>query len=86
MTVRLYSEEELHELRVAPKRVTNPGSRWSEKPSGAPVHRQRSFKATGEEAVGTRFDIYQRQNLQDEADFSSGIALVSVDGSRLTLA
>lgn len=85
MAVRLYSEEELDELRESPKRVTNPGSRWSEKPSGAPVHRQRSFKATGD-AAGTRFDIYQRQNLDDEADFSSGIALVSVDGSRLTLA
>ncbi len=86
MTARLYSEEELNALRLAPKRVTNPGSRWSEKPSGAPVHRQRSFKATGEGAAGTRFDLYQRQNLLDEADFSSGIALVSVDGARLTLA
>lgn len=86
MTVRLYSEEELDELRVSPKRLSNPGSRWTEKPTEAPVHRQRSFKATGEDAAGTRFDIYQRQNLLDEADFSSGIALVSVDGSRLTLA
>lgn len=58
MTVRLHTEEELNELRESPKRVTNPGSRWSEKPSGAPVHRQRSFKATGEDAAGTRFDIY----------------------------
>lgn len=86
MTVRLYSEEELDRLRVSPKRVTNPGSRWSDKPSGTPIHRQRSFKATGEDAARSRFDIYQRQSLQDEADFSSGIALVSVDGSRLTLA
>ena len=37
-------------------------------------------------SAGTRFDIYQRQNLDDEADFASGIALVAVDGSRLTLA
>ncbi len=39
MTVRLYSEEEFDELRGAPKRVTDPGSRWSEKPSSVKTDR-----------------------------------------------
>ena len=68
------------------KRVTNPGARWSEKPIGAPVHRQRSFKAIAEDGNESRFEIYQRQNLLDDDDFSCGIAHVSLDGSRLTLA
>ena len=52
----------------------------------APVHRQRSFKAVAEEGEEARFEIYQRQSLLDDDDFSCGIAHVSLDGSRLTLA
>ena len=66
--------------------MTNPGSRWTEKPAGAPAHRQRSFKAVGEDKAESRFEIYQRQNLLDDEDFSCGIAHVGLDGSRLTLA
>ena len=86
MTAHLYSTEELDLLRAVRKQVTNPGSRWSEKPTGAPVHRQRSFKAVAEDGEESRFEIYQRQNLFDDEDFSCGIAHVSLDGSRLTLA
>ncbi len=86
MTIRLYSDGEIESFRVIRKRVTNPGSRWSEKPVRAPVHRQRSFKVVGERQGEPRFEIYQRQNLRDDADFSCGIAHVSLDGSRLTLA
>ena len=86
MTIRLYTDEELDSLRAMPKQVVNPGSRWSNKPARAPVHRQRSFQALGEGGQESRFEIYQRQNMQDDADFSCGIALVSLDGSRLTLA
>lgn len=86
MTIHLYTDEELDLLRAMRKQVTNPGARWSEKPSGAPVHRQRSFKARGEDDRESRFEVYQRQNIRDSADFSCGIAHVSLDGSRLTLA
>ena len=87
MTIRLYNEEELNALRSMPKRVTNPNARWLDKPTGAPVHRQRSFKAHGEaDQEDPRFEIYQRQNLRDVEDFSCGIAYVPLGGSRLTLA
>ena len=86
MPNRLYTEEELDTLRAMPKRIDNPGSRWSEKPSGAPAHRQRSFKAHGKDGAQGIFEIYQRQNTQDEVDFSCGIVHVALDGSRLTLA
>lgn len=86
MTIRLYTDEGLDLLRTMRKQVTNPGARWSEKPAGAPVHRQRSFEARGEGDGDSRFEVYQRQNIRDGADFSCGIAHVSLDGSRLTLA
>ena len=83
---RLYTDEELDALRTMPKRIDNPRSRWSEKPAGAPSHRQRSFKARGGGDEQSVFEIYQRQNIQDDADFSCGIVHVALDGSRLTLA
>ncbi len=86
MTRRLYSDEDLESFRTVRKRVINPGSHWSEKPARAPVHRQRSFKVVSEPDDELRFEIYQRQSMQDDLDFSCGIAHVSLDGSRLTLA
>ena len=86
MTTRLRTDDELELLRAMRKRVTNPGARWSDKPTGAPVHRQRSFKVRGEDDRESRFEVYQRQNIRDVAHFSCGIAHVSLDGSRLTLA
>ena len=95
MTIKLYTDEELKELRDTRKRVTNPGARWLDKPTHKPGHRQRSFKASSEgdetPVVGDgeqvhRFDIYQRQNIQDNQDFSCGIAFLPPGGSRLTLA
>ena len=86
MPNRLYTEEELDALRIMPKQIDNPGSRWSKKPVGAPSHRQRSFKARGGGDEQFIFEIYQRQNIQDDADFSCGIVHVALDGSRLTLA
>ena len=83
---RLYTDAELDALRTMPKRVDNPRSLWSEKPSGAPSHRQRSFKARGGGDEQAIFEIYQRENIQDDADFSCGIVHVTLDGSRLTLA
>ena len=69
-----------------PKRIDNPRSRWSEKPVGAPAHRQRSFKVHGEDGEKSIFETYQRQNIQDDVDFSCGIVHAALDGSRLTLA
>lgn len=68
------------------KRVSNSNSRWLEKPTVAPVHKQRSFKALGEGGEEFRFEIYQREGLLDFSDFSCGIVYVALDGSRLTLA
>lgn len=85
MALREYTDSELEELRTVPKRVSNPDVRWTKKPRIAPVHRQRSFRAVGEDA-GLHFEIYQRQNLSDPADYSCGIALVPLGGARLTLA
>ncbi len=86
LTIKLYTEEELEGLRRRPKRVTNPSARWLEKPTGKPAHRQRSFKASSEQDENLRFEVYQRQNIQDGQDFSCGIAYLPPGGSRLTLA
>lgn len=88
MTIRIYSDEMLAALRSMKKEAVGRWSRWLEKPTGRPVHRQRSFKikAIVEESQEYRFEIYERQNLRDGGDFSCGIAHVSFDGFRLTLA
>ena len=86
MVQRLYTDEELVQLRSMRKRVSNPNPRWLEKPTRAPVHKQRSFKAVGEGGEERRFEIYQREGLLDRSDFSCGIVYVALDGARLTLA
>ena len=69
------------------KRVTNPRAQWLEKPTCKPVHRQRSFKVSSEQVEPVRrFEIYQRQNIRDDRDFSCGIAYLPHGVSRLTLA
>ena len=87
MTVRrVLTEDQLHELRATPKRVTNPRAQWVNKPRQTPIHRQRSFQLSSEAEEDHRFEIYQRENLHDAEDFSTGIAAVFPDGTRLTLA
>lgn len=86
MNVRLYKKAELEGLRAMPKRVTNPGARWSDKPKARPEHRQRNFQAVGGSDGDIRFSIYQRQNLADESDFSCGVAYHPRGGPSLTLA
>ena len=81
MNTKLYSDDELDQLRAMPKRVTNPGARWVNKPG----HRQRNFKVDGLEGEPSRFEVYQRQNEADENDFSCGIAYMPPGGRRLTL-
>ena len=76
----LMSNDELDGLRSALKRVTNPGARWREKPGR---HRQRNFTAEAED--GAVYRIYLRQNLDDDQDFSCGLALVRRGGKPLSL-
>ena len=82
MNSKLYSDQDLEDLRRMPKRVTNPGARWSEKPG----HKQRNLQAVGEQGHDANFVVYLSQNLRDERDFSCGIAYIPKGGRRLTLA
>ena len=86
MTIKPYTAEELDKLRSMPKQVRNPGARWSEKPKVRPCHRQRNFEVLGEHDERVRFEIYQRQNLEDEQDFSCGIRYLPDSAEPLTLA
>jgi len=76
------TEAELDALRSMPKRVTNPGARWSDKPG----HKQRNFQVRGGDDDGEGFGIYQRQNLNDRYDFSCGIRYLPPGGKNLSLA
>ena len=86
MNIQFYTEDELESFRSMPKKVTNPRAKWAKKPAKMPVHSQRSFKAVCTDNEQRRFEFYQRQNLLDQSDYSCGIAYISLDGSRLTLA
>lgn len=88
MTANIYSNETLAELRSVEKLALGRPSRWLRKPRVVPVHRQRSHRvrAISEGGKEYRFEIYERQSLREVDDFSCGIAYVSLDGSRLTLA
>ena len=86
MSIRIYTKTELEGFRAMPKRVTNLGARWSDKPKARPAHRQRNFQAVGGSDGDIRFSVYQRQNLADESDFSCGIAYLPRGGPPLTLA
>lgn len=86
MVAKLYTEAELDALRSMSKRITNPRARWLEKPKARPAHRQRSFQVSGEDDEETRFLVYQRQNLDDEQDFSCGISYLPRGAQPLTLA
>lgn len=80
MPDRLLSNDDLKDLWSASKRVRNPGARWLEKPGR---HRQRNFTAEGES--GEVYRIYLRENLDDDQDFSCGLALVQRGGKPLSL-
>ncbi len=69
-----------------PKRVTNPGARWVDKPKLRPVHSQRIFQAEGLPDKEAGFSVYQRQNLDDLSDFSCGISYHPPGAPSLTLA
>ena len=85
MNTRLYTDQELLNLKSMRKGVANPGARWIEKPKKRPSHRQRNFQASTLDE-SHRFSIYQRQSLVDESDFSCGILYLPLGGPSLTLA
>lgn len=80
MTELVLSDEDLRVYRTSLKQVTNPRARWLEKNG----HRQKTFTA---KALDTDdfYQIYIRQNLNDWADFSCGLVLITKGGKRLTL-
>ncbi len=80
MTELPLSDDDLDSHRAASKRVTNPGARWSEKPGR---HRQRNFTAVSDD--GSSYRVYLRQNLDDDKDFSCGLALMQRGGKPLSL-
>ena len=82
MTEQLFSDAELERYRTAPKRVTNPRARWVAKPGR---HEQRNFEAVSEVDDRVRFRVYQRRNLDDDRDFSCGLALIGGGGRPLSL-
>ena len=79
-----YTDDELAQLKAVPKRATNPGARWQEKPTAAPAHRQRNFQVVTQ--ADMRFAIYQRENLADKADFSCGIRYCPLGAVPIVLA
>ncbi len=80
MTDLLLSNDTLDKHRSALKRVVNPGVRWNEKPGR---HKQQNYTARSED--GAQYRIYLRQNLDDELDFSCGLALARKGGKFLSL-
>lgn len=86
MDMNLYTEADLAALRSMPKRVENPRTHWLKKPQARPVHRQRNFRVAAESDDRKRFLVYQRQNLDDDSDFSCGILYLPRDAVPLTLA
>lgn len=82
MTEQLFSDDELEHHRTAPKRVTNPRARWVAKPGR---HERRNFEAVSEVDDRLRFRVYQRRNLDDDRDFSCGLALIGSAGRPLSL-
>ena len=87
MVTKLYTKPEPDAFQSMPKRVTNPYAHWLEKPKGRPAHRQRNFQVSGGNGKKeVRFLICQRQSLEDEQDFSCGIAYLPCGAPPLTLA
>ena len=70
MSDLILSNDNLDDLRSATKRVRNPNARWVAKPGN---HEQKNYTAESED--GKEFQIYMRRNLNDNKDFSCGIAL-----------
>ena len=68
MQTRAYTEEELARLRSMPKRVTNPGARWLEKPKARPAHRQRGYHVSGPQEEEARFEDFSLSGLDAQPD------------------
>lgn len=77
----LFADGELQQFRSCPKKVKNPGARWSLKPG----HKQRNYNVVSLDDDNFRFRLYQRQSMADEKDFSCGLALIQPGGRSLSL-
>lgn len=86
MTLRHYTEAELDTFRSISKRIINSRVRWLVKPKTRPVHLQRNFNVQAKHDSEICFQIYQRQSLDDNNDFSCGISYLPADAQPLTLA
>ena len=76
------SDGELDAMRSTPKQVVNPQASWRVKPGG---HKQRNFDLVAKQDDTQRFRLYLRQNLNDEQDFSCGLALIQPGRGTLSL-
>lgn len=84
---RHYTDVELGELEAIAKQVTNPGAHWLKKPTKAPLHEQREYRAVGQhKGKEVSFAVFQRRSLSDKSDFSCGIRFLPADGSPIMLA
>jgi hypothetical protein len=72
------TDQDIDALLKLPKRVVNPKAQWKEKPG----HRQKNYTVKGGDYD---FQIYLRQNLHDNEDFSCGLKVIKPDGQPLTL-
>ena len=80
MNELVYSNDDLDALRRASKKVLNKKTRWIEKRG-----RQKQRNYVLESENGEQYSIYLRQNMDDERDFSCGLALIFKSGKRFTL-
>ena len=63
--------DELNAQRLASKKVTHQKTRWIEKRG-----RQKQRNYVLESENGEQYSIYLRQNMDDERNFSCGLALI----------
>ena len=71
MNELVYSNDELDALSRASKKVLNKKTLWIEKRG-----RQKQRNYVLESENGEQYSIYLRQNMDDERDFSCGLALI----------
>lgn len=81
MSAESLTDEKIGELLLMPKRVTNPNSKWREKPG----HNERNFTVESVDSTH-HFVLYVRQNRNLEDDFSCGLSWLAPSGETITLA
>ena len=77
------TEEWIEQLRIMPKTVTPPRSRWTQKNPG---HKQRKFSLRGLDDEDKKFSIFLRQSVTHTNSFSCGIEFITGGPSKVRLA